>query len=96
MNKQSLIEMVYANTGVSRWVIEKVLNSVGFNISQALARGDKVRLTGFGTFEPKKRAARIGRNPHTNEPVPIPARVVPVFTPGNELKDAVSKTNKKK
>ena len=60
-----------------------------------LSKGDKVQFSGFGTFEPKKRAARTGRNPHTKEAVPIPARILPVFTAGKYLKDAVEKEIKK-
>ena len=57
----------------------------------ALAEGDKVQLVGFGAFEVKARAERIGRNPKTKESIKIPASKVPVFKPGKALKDAVAK-----
>lgn len=59
-------------------------------ISAALAEGDKVQLVGFGAFEVKKRAERIGRNPKTKESIKIPASQVPVFKAGKALKDAVA------
>ena len=57
----------------------------------ALAEGDEVRLVGFGTFEVKKREARIGRNPATKEEIQIPATKVPAFKPGKALKEVVAK-----
>ena len=56
----------------------------------ALKEGEKVQLVGFGSFEVKKRAARIGRNPKTKEPIDIPASTVPVFKAGKVLKEVVS------
>ena len=58
-------------------------------ITAALKEGDKVQLVGFGSFEVKKRAARMGRNPKTKESIEIPASVVPVFKAGKALKDSV-------
>ena len=60
-------------------------------ITNALQEGEKVQLIGFGTFEVKKRNARIGRNPRTKEEIEIPARITPLFKPGKILKDAVSR-----
>ena len=60
-------------------------------ITEALAESEKVQLVGFGSFEVKKRAARLGRNPKTKEAIEIPASVVPTFKAGKALKDAVSK-----
>ena len=60
-------------------------------ITAALKDGDKVQLVGFGSFEVKKRAARVGRNPKTKESIEIPASVVPVFKAGKALKDAVAR-----
>ena len=61
------------------------------NQDVALKDGDKVQLVGFGSFEVKKRAARVGRNPKTKESIKIPASKVPVFKPGKALKDIVAK-----
>jgi DNA-binding protein HU-beta len=58
-------------------------------IRSSVARGDKVTLAGFGTFEKKRRAARTGRNPRTGDAVKVPARVVPSFRPGKEFREAV-------
>ncbi len=60
-------------------------------ITAALAEGEEVRLVGFGTFEVKKREARIGRNPATKEEIQIPATKVPAFKPGKLLKEIVAK-----
>lgn len=91
MIKEDMIARVARETGYSRSVVANVIETTLSNITFALSKGDKVQFSGFGTFEPKKRAARTGRNPHTKEAVPIPARVLPVFTAGKYLKNAVEK-----
>ena len=91
MNKAELISAAAEKAGVSKKETEAVVSAVLDTISEALASGEKVQLVGFGSFEVKKRAARIGRNPQTKEPVEIPASVVPVFKAGKALKDAVAK-----
>lgn len=91
MKKDNLISAIVSDTGYSRNAVSTIVESMLTNITFALSRGDKVKLSGFGVFEPKKRAARTGRNPHTREAVHIPARVLPVFTAGKLLKDAVEK-----
>ena len=67
-----------------------IVDSIFDNIASAVAAGDKVNIGGFGIFEPKTRAARIGRNPHTKEPVEIPATTVPVFKAGKAFKEKVN------
>lgn len=91
MIKEDVISAVCRETYLSRYVVETIINSTLKNIELALSRGEAVQFAGFGTFEPKERAARTGRNPHTNEPVPIPPRVVPYFKAGKSLKNAVTK-----
>jgi DNA-binding protein HU-beta len=91
MNKAELINAVAAAAGVSKKDAEVVISTTLYTITTALAEGDKVQLVGFGSFEVKKRAARIGRNPKTKESIEIPASVVPVFKAGKALKDAVAK-----
>lgn len=91
MIKEDIINEVCRDTRKPRFVVEEVVNSTLENITLAMSQGKEVQFAGFGTFEPKKRAARTGRNPHTNEPVPIPARVVPSFKAGKYLKRAVTK-----
>mgnify|MGYP002616218952 CR=1 FL=1 len=91
MNKAELINAAAEKAGLSKKDTESVLNAAIDAITAALANGDKVQLVGFGSFEVKKRAARIGRNPKTKESIEIPASVVPVFKAGKALKDAVAK-----
>lgn len=91
MNKAELINAVAASADVSRKDTEAVITAMLDTITEALKQGDKVQLVGFGSFEVKKRAARIGRNPRTKEEIEIPATVLPVFKAGKLLKDTVSK-----
>ena len=91
MNKAELINAVAAAAEVSKKDAEAVLTATLDAITDALKEGDKVQLVGFGSFEVKKRAARIGRNPKTKESIEIPASVGPVFKAGKALKDSVSK-----
>ena len=76
---------------VSKKDTEAVISAMLDTITEALRQGDKVQLVGFGSFEVKKRAARIGRNPRTKEEIEIPATVLPVFKAGKLLKDTISK-----
>ena len=89
--KADIINEVCRDTCQPRYVVEAIVNSTINNITLALSQGSEVQFAGFGTFEPKQRAARTGRNPHTKEAVPIPARVVPSFKAGKDLKKAVIK-----
>ena len=91
MNKAELNSAVAASAEVSKKEAEAVVSATLEAITAALQEGDKVQLVGFGSFEVKKRAARIGRNPKTKEDIEIPASVVPVFKAGKALKDAVAK-----
>lgn len=89
MNKGELIAGMAEESGVSKADAEKVLNAFLSQVEKALCAGDKVQLTGFGSFEVKERAERTGRNPKTNEPIVIPAEKMPVFKAGKVLKDAI-------
>ena len=91
MNKAELINAVADSADCSKKDAEAVITAALDTITAALKDGDKVQLVGFGSFEVKKRAARIGRNPKTKESIEIPASVVPVFKAGKALKDAVAK-----
>ena len=91
MNKAELINAVAASADCSKKDAEAVITAALDTITAALKEGDEVQLVGFGSFEVKKRAARIGRNPKTKESIEIPASVAPVFKAGKALKDAVSK-----
>jgi DNA-binding protein HU-beta len=91
MNKAELIAKTAEKAGLSKKDSEKVVNAAIDSIAEALASGDKVQLVGFGVFEVKERAARMGRNPKTKEAIEIPASKTPVFKAGKALKDTVSK-----
>ena len=89
MNKTELINAVADKTQLSKKDAEAAITATVEAIAEALTREEKVQLVGFGSFEVKKRAARIGRNPKTKESIEIPASVVPVFKAGKALKDSV-------
>ena len=91
MNKAELINAVAASADCSKKDAEAGITAALDAITAALKEGAKVQLVGFGSFEVKKRAARIGRNPKTKESIEIPASVVPVFKAGKALKDKVAK-----
>ncbi len=91
MNKAELINAVAAAADVSKKDAEAVITATFDAITAALKEGDKVQLVGFGSFEVKPRAARMGRNPKTKEAIEIPASKVPVFKAGKALKDAIAK-----
>ena len=91
MNKTELIAIAAENAGLTKKDTERVLNACIDAITAALVKGEKVQLSGFGTFEIKDREARVGRNPHTKEAIEIPATKVPGFKASKTLKDTVAK-----
>lgn len=91
MNKTELIAAVAEKADLSKKDAEAAITATVDAIAEALTQGEKVQLVGFGSFEVKKRAARVGRNPKTNATIEIPASVVPVFKAGKALKDSVAK-----
>lgn len=91
MNKTELIAAIAAKTGETKKDAEATLNAFVNVVSETLAKGDKVQLVGFGTFETRERAARQGRNPRNPEEViEIPASKAPVFKAGKGLKDIIN------
>lgn len=90
MNKLELIAAVADASGLSRTDAAKAVESVFDSVSQALKKGDEVRLVGFGTFTVAKRKAATGRNPRTGETMTIKASSQPKFKAGKALKDAVN------
>jgi DNA-binding protein HU-beta len=90
MNKNELIGAVADISGLSRSDATKAVEGVFETISGALAKGDEVRLVGFGTFSVAKRKASTGRNPRTGEPMTIKASSQPKFKAGKGLKDSVN------
>ena len=91
MNKTELIAIAAENAGMTKKDTERVLNAAIDAVTLALVKGEKVQISGFGTFEVKAREARIGRNPHTKEAIDIPATRVPAFKASKALKDAIAK-----
>ena len=91
MKKTDLIATVAEGAGLTKKDTERVLNAAIDAITLSLAKGEKVQLSGFGTFETKEREARIGRNPRTREAVEIAATRVPTFKPSKALKDIIAK-----
>jgi DNA-binding protein HU-beta len=89
MNKEQLIERVEAKTSLSKKQANEALAAIVDAITNALKKGEKVTLVGFGSFVVRKRKPREGRNPQTGAKIRIPARRVPAFTAGKELKNAV-------
>ena len=91
MNKTELVAAVAEKTAMSKKDSEKAVNALFEAVTEALVKGEKVQLVGFGTFDVKERAAHIGRNPRTKEAMEIPASRVAGFKVGKALKDAVAK-----
>ena len=91
MNKAELIAAVAEKTGLAKKDSEKAVNATFDAITESLTKGEKVALVGFGAFEVKERAARVGRNPQTKDEITIPASRVASFKVGKALKDAVAK-----
>ena len=91
MNKSELIHAAAESAGMTKKDTERVINAALDLITAQLRQGNKVQLSGFGTFEIKDREARVGRNPHTKEAVEIPATRVPSFKASKALKDCVAK-----
>jgi DNA-binding protein HU-beta len=89
MTKAELIVNVVNNAGIKKSIAEKAINAFMDNIIKALKNGDKVALTGFGTFTVTKRVARTGRNPKTGKEIKIPSCKIPKFKPGNKLREAI-------
>lgn len=91
MNKTELISIAAENAGLTKKDAERVLNAAIDAITASLVKGEKIQISGFGTFETKNREARVGRNPHTKEAIEIPATRVPAFKASKALKDIVAK-----
>jgi DNA-binding protein HU-beta len=89
MNKGELVDMVADKASVSKKQAEAILSAAIDAIMDAVSQGDKVTLVGFGSFEPRERRAREGRNPKTGAKMEIPATRVPAFSAGKLFKDRV-------
>jgi len=89
MTKQDLVEMVAKKASLTNKAAREAVAAMLDGVRDALKRGEKVVVTGFGTFSVRSRAARKGRNPQTGAAINIPARKTPGFTAGKALKKAI-------
>ena len=90
MNKSEIASLVADRTGVGRSAAGSAVDAVFEAIAEAMARGEDVRIAGFGTFGTRSRPARTGRNPRTGESLEISASTAPTFKAGKPLRDAVN------
>ena len=90
MNKEELVQEISKKANVTQTEAAEVLSSLIDTIQKTVSKGKKVTLVGFGTFEPRKRAARTGRNPQTGKELKIPAKTVPAFSAGKKFKTVVN------
>ena len=89
MNKSELIDAIVAKSGASKAEAGKIVEAFIATVVETVAKGDEVRLIGFGTFGVSERAERTGRNPRSGESIKIPACKAPKFTAGAQFKAAV-------
>ncbi|MDP2873286.1 MAG: HU family DNA-binding protein [Bacillota bacterium] len=89
MNRAELVTAIAGKSGLQKKDAERATGAMFEVIEEALAQGDKIVISGFGSFEVRDRAARTGRNPQTGEEIQIAATKVPVFKPGKTLRAAV-------
>ena len=90
LTKADLIEEVLRITELPRKESETIVETIFDNIIQALQKGEKIEIRGFGSFRTRERRGRVGRNPKTGEKVEVPAKKIPFFKPSKELKDFVN------
>ena len=89
MNKAELIVAMAKRANLKKGEAERALDAFLDTLGETLQKGEKIQLVGYGTFEVRERAERVGRNPQTGEEIVIPAATVPVFKPGVILKELV-------
>ena len=89
MNREELVAEIAKQTKLTQKLVGEVLTAIIDVTQDTVKKGEKVTLVGFGTFEPRKRAARNGRNPQTGETIKIEAKTVPTFSAGKKFKEIV-------
>ena len=89
VTKYDLVEAVYKNTNCEKRIVQEVVENFILEVKKSLESGSTIELRGFGTFEPRKRAARSGRNPQTGATIKIAAKTIPAFSAGKKFKEAV-------
>lgn len=93
MTKAELMEEVAKNSDLTKKDAEVIVQTVLDSIIESLQEGEKVELRGFGSFRLRQRSSRMGRNPKTGEKVDVPAKKIPYFKPGKELKELINTTS---
>ncbi len=91
MNKEELVQEIAKKAKYTQKEVAEILKVTLEVVEKTVAKGKKVTLVGFGTFQAKKRAARTGRNPQTGAEIEIPEKTVPTFSPGKAFKERVNK-----
>ena len=91
MNRSQLYAIAADRAGISKNQAQQALDAAFEAMAAALERGEKVQLSGFGTFETKQRKEKVGRDPRTGEAISIPAARTPVFKPGKNLRQRIAK-----
>ncbi len=89
MNKEELVKAVAQSTKLSQKDTAEIIGAIIETVQKTVAKGKKVTLVGFGTFESRKRAERTGRNPQTGKEIKIEAKTVPAFSAGKKFKEMV-------
>jgi len=89
MNKAGLVEEVSDKTGITKKQAGNVIDAITDTVKETLSKGERITLVGFGTFQVRQRKAREGRNPRTGKKLEIPAKKVPKFKAGKNLREAV-------
>ena len=92
MTKAELVEIVSRESGISKKDAEVIVKSVIDSIVSALNKGEKVEIRGFGSFRVRERKARNARNPRTGKTIKVPAKKVPYFKPGKELRTILNES----
>ncbi len=96
MNKNSLVAEVAKRTGQSKTDVARVVDATISTIRETVSSGERVSLVGFGSFEKRRRARRVARNPHQPDvAIPVPARDVPTFVPGTAFRDETASKRKR-
>ena len=96
MNKATLVSEVSKRTGMRKSEVSRVVEATLRTVRDTVSKGERVTLAGFGTFEKRRRSARLGRNPRTGKEVKIPPRTTPSFKPGNTFREAVVPKKRKR
>jgi DNA-binding protein HU-beta len=94
MTKADIVDRIAEGTGLTKIETKAVVEGFMTTVKQAMEEGRRIELRNFGVFEVEHRAPRTGRNPQTNEPVPIDARYEPVFRPSDKFEEAVDEAQK--